>query len=59
MEYWYTPSEKKARKWDIRYVRKYFPVARFRVFDDVGHSGLAALKPELLASEIDRVCRKH
>ena len=57
MEYWYTPAEKKAREWDIRYVRKYFPMARFRVFDDVGHGGLAALKPELLASEIDTACR--
>ncbi len=55
IEYWYAKTEEKARKWDIRYIRKAFPQIVFRVFEDIGHGGLAALKPELLVSELERV----
>ena len=55
IEYWYARTEEKARKWDIEYIRKQFPRTAFRVFENIGHGGLAALKPELLASEIERV----
>ena len=54
IEYWCAQSEKKARKWDIEYVKKHFPQAIFREFEDIGHAGLAVLKPELLASELER-----
>ena len=54
IEYWYAKTEEKDRKWDIRYIRKNFPKTEFRVFEDIGHGGLAALKPELLASELER-----
>jgi pimeloyl-ACP methyl ester carboxylesterase len=54
LEYWYAQTEKKARKWDIAYIRKSFPQAVFREFENVGHGGLAALKPELLVSELER-----
>ncbi len=57
IEYWYAQAEKKARKWDIDYVKKHFPQASFKVFGAVGHGGLAALQPELLASELERVMR--
>nr|MCR5689625.1 alpha/beta hydrolase [Clostridiales bacterium] len=55
LEYWYAKTEEKARKWDIRYIKRHFPNTAFRVFREIGHGGLAALKPELLASEISRV----
>ena len=55
IEYWYAKTEEKARKWDIKYIRKHFPKTAFRVFDGVGHGGLAALKPELLVLELKRV----
>ena len=55
IEYWYARSEEKDRKWDIEYIRKQFPGTAFRVFENIGHGGLAALKPELLVSEIERV----
>ena len=55
MEYWYAKTEEKARKWDIRYIKRNFPKTEFRVFREIGHGGLAALKPKLLASEISRV----
>lgn len=54
VEYWYARAEEKDRAWDIRYIRKHFPQAVFRVFEDVGHGGLAVLKPELMVSELKR-----
>lgn len=56
IEYWYASAEAKDRKRDIAYVKGRFPQTRFKVFEDVGHGGLAALKPELLAAEIERLC---
>ncbi|MGX8704999.1 MAG: alpha/beta hydrolase [bacterium] len=55
IEYWYAQSEKKARKWDIDYVKERFPQMMFREFEDIGHAGLTVLKPELLASELERI----
>lgn len=54
IEYWYAETEGRARKWDIAYIGKHFPETRFRVFKEIGHGGLAALRPELLASELER-----
>ncbi len=45
---------KENQKWDIEYIRKHFSKTVFRVFEDIGHGGLAALKPDLLASELER-----
>ena len=55
IEYWYADAEEKDRKWDIDYIRKNFPQTKFRKFENVGHGGLAALKPELLAAELERM----
>lgn len=55
IEYWYAKTEEKDRKWDIGYIRTHFPGTEFRVFEDIGHGGLAALKPELLATELERI----
>ncbi|MBR1781206.1 MAG: alpha/beta hydrolase [Oscillospiraceae bacterium] len=55
IEYWYAKAEEKDRKGDIAYIKKNLPQAVFRVFEQIGHGGLAALKPELLASELIRV----
>ncbi len=54
IEYWYAKKEEKARKWDIDYIRKHFPGTVFRVFEDIGHGGLAVLKPDLLVSGIEK-----
>ncbi|MBQ8974110.1 MAG: alpha/beta hydrolase [Oscillospiraceae bacterium] len=56
IEYWYAQNEQKARKWDVRYVRQKVPQTVFKQFEDMGHGGLAVLKPELLAAELERVC---
>jgi pimeloyl-ACP methyl ester carboxylesterase len=52
IEYWFAETEKRARKWDIRYFKKKFPQTIFRSFENIGHGGLAVLKPEMLVSEI-------
>ncbi len=58
IEYWFADKEEKERKWDIAYIKKRFPTARFRMFENLGHAGLALLRPELLAEGIDRLCRE-
>ncbi len=55
IEYWYSELELKDRKWDIEYVKKHFSKTTFKIFKDIGHAGLAALKPELMAFEMKRV----
>ena len=55
IEYWYAKAEEKDRKGDIAYIRQNL----FKVFEDVGHGGLAALKPELLAAELIRVMGRN
>ena len=54
IEYWYAEAEAKARKADIAYIRKHLPQTSFKEFENVGHGGLAALKPNLLAKELAR-----
>ena len=58
IEYWYASTEKKARKTDIEYIKNIFPQTVFREFENVGHGGLAALKPGILADEISKLCEK-
>ena len=53
MEYWFAEKELKERKWDIAYIRKHFRHCRFRKLHDIGHGGLAVVKPELFAKAID------
>jgi pimeloyl-ACP methyl ester carboxylesterase len=55
IEYWFTTAEKKARKWDMDYIRKVFPQAVFREFTDAGHGGLAVFEPDRMAAELGRL----
>ena len=59
IEYWYAKAEEKDRKGDIAYIRQNLPQTVFKVFEDIGHGGLAALKPELLAAELTRVMGRN
>ncbi len=59
IEYWYASSEAKDRKWDIKYIKKIFPETEFRVFENLGHGGMAVLKPELMAAEIERIIEEE
>jgi hypothetical protein len=55
IEYWLAENEIKERKWDIRYIRKTFPQARFLCVKNIGHAGLALLRPKAFARGIDRI----
>ena len=55
IEYWFSETEEKDRKWDIRYMRKHFPMTKFRRLFGVGHGGLAALQPKRLMRGLERV----
>ena len=59
IEYWYAKTEEKDRKGDIAYIRQNLPQTVFKVFEDIGHGGLATLKPELLAVELTRVMGRN
>ena len=54
IEYWYTRAEERSRRADIAYFKERLPQTVFRVFEDVGHGGLAALKPDLLVDGLIR-----
>ena len=58
IEYWFAEKERKERKKDIDYVKTYIPKTSFKVFDEIGHAGLAVKKPEVFASEITRICER-
>jgi hypothetical protein len=55
IEYWLAEHEIKERKWDIRYIRKTFPQARFLCVKNIGHGGLALLRPNAFARGINRI----
>ena len=52
IEYWYGEDEKKARAWDIEYVRKMFPGAVFREKKGMDHAEYFILHPQEFAEEI-------
>lgn len=58
IEYWFSEKERKERKKDIKFVKTYLPKTHFKVFDEIGHAGLAIKKPEIFANEIIRVCER-
>lgn len=55
IQYWCAASEEKDRRDDIEYVREMFPDAVFKVFPDVGHGGMALLRPEKFARFIEEL----
>lgn len=52
MQYWYGSLEKKARAWDIDYVKKNFPRARFVEIPGLDHAEFALLHPAELAGQM-------
>ena len=46
VEYWYGEDEKAARKWDIEYVKKMFPLASFKENKGQDHAESFTLHPE-------------
>ena len=52
IHYWCAEAEVKARKWDIRYMKRFVPDTVFKVFPGIDHGDMAAFKPGLFADEI-------
>ena len=46
MTYWYGADEKKDRKGNIRFIRRYFPQIRLRAFPNMAHAELVLIHPE-------------
>ncbi len=58
VQYWYGSEEKKARKWDIDYIRKAFPAAEFVENANQGHAEYFTLHPEAFCEQLAAlICR--
>ena len=55
VHYWYAEKERKARDWDLKYMKKLIPQTRFRRFKGMDHGDMALFHPELLAGEIRKM----
>ena len=44
--YWYGADEKKDRKYNIRFIRHYFPQIQLREFPNMAHAELVMIHPE-------------
>ena len=44
--YWYGESEKKARRWNIRFIKRYFPDLQTRSIPKMNHTELVMLHPQ-------------
>lgn len=53
IQYWYGSLEKKARAWDIDYVKKNFPGTRFVEISSVDHAEYALLHPAEFAQQME------
>lgn len=58
IEYWYGEEEKKARRNDIKYVRKTYPQTDVHEFKGLAHAELVLMFPERLYNEIMRFAKK-
>lgn len=52
IQYWYGSLEKKARAWDIDYVKKNFPETRFVEISGLDHAEYALLHPAEFAQRL-------
>ena len=55
LHYWYAQKERKARDWDIRYMKKRFPDTVFREFEGLDHGDMALFRPQKLADELRKL----
>lgn len=55
LHYWYADKEEKERAWDIEYMKRHFAGTEFKVLEDIGHGGMAALRPQLLADMLEKL----
>ena len=60
VHYWYAEKERKARDWDLKYMKKYVPDTVFKSFAGMDHGDMALFYPErqTVTSGIRRQTRK-
>ncbi len=52
VHYWYAAKERKARDWDLKYMKKFIPSTVFKCFEEMDHGDMAIFYPERMAQEI-------
>ena len=55
VQYWYAEKERKARDWDLKYMKKYVPETVFKSFAGMDHGDMALFYPERMAKELSRL----
>ncbi len=52
IHYWYAEKERKARDWDLKYMKKFVPDTVFKSFTGMDHGDMALFYPERMAQEL-------
>ena len=52
VHYWYAEKERKARDWDLKYMKKFVPGTAFKSFEGMDHGDMALFYPERMAHEL-------
>ena len=52
VHYWYAEKERKARDWDLKYMKKFVPETVFKSFTGMDHGDMALFYPERMAQEL-------
>ncbi len=52
IHYWYAEKERKARDWDLKYMKKFVPDTAFKSFEGMDHGDMALFYPERMAQEL-------
>ena len=51
IHYWYAEKERKARAWDLKYMKKFIPYTVFKSFEGMDHGDMALFYPDQMAKE--------
>jgi len=55
VHYWYAEKERKARDWDIKYMKKFVPDTVFKSFEGMDHGDMALFYPERMVQELSQL----
>lgn len=53
--YWYAEKERKARDWDLKYMKEFVPDMVFQSFEGMDHGDMALSYPERMAQDRGRL----
>ena len=52
VHYWYAEKERRARDWDLKYMKKFVPDTVFKCFAGMDHGDMALFHPDVMAQEL-------